>query len=333
MEKQYSNLVVSILIGCLMFVKVCNVNAESWDESEASKNNVISCDSLNGAEFNMKLSDFVEEVGKRKENQEQQEGSFEENPLSICYPDLENPISISTTETGETSYSYNTYVMSTLFALIQIRIDPDLNYITGFDYKLSHSLNEDGTLPDADRLVLTDMGEALGMESFENILSSTWESENQFYWEEGVLCNIWDFHEELTISVNAMSEEMYGIVEENVRLGNFEADSEINYTEEEIKEGIWEFMTNNKLLPGYSATIADMISTVFYDYDITYEQSEDLPSELYVKISGQYYPNADTLDFLLSGSITYLVDINDGYYRVLDDSNNIIASFLTFIMD
>lgn len=333
MRRICSVTVILCLIGCLSLTMVHNVKGEAEKESEVSENNVILCEVFNGAEFNIELSDFVEEVEKRKEKQEQEEGVYEENPLSICFPDMKNPASISTTETGETSYSYTTYVMGNLFAVIQIRIDPDSNYITGFDYMFSHSLNEDGTIPRADWLVLTEMSEALGMETFENIINCAWESEDQFYWEEGVLCNIWDFHRELTISINAMSEEMYGMVEENARQGNFDADSEISYTEDELQQGIWEFMTNNTVVPGYSATIADMITMVFYDYDITYEQSEDTPSELEVKISGQYYPNADTMDFLFSGSITYLIDINDGYYKVLEDDNNIIASYLTFIVD
>lgn len=107
----------------------------------------------------------------------------------------------------------------------------------------------------------------------------------------------------------------------------------MNLPAEAIESKIYEVLNTTKVNPNFAPTIGAMIQKVFYSYDITYEPYQDSLVRYSVTVSGDYCPNPDIQNLSMNGSITYLVDIDNGDCAVFSDPKNIAATFLVFIVN
>lgn len=102
--------------------------------------------------------------------------------------------------------------------------------------------------------------------------------------------------------------------------------------DEAIAEQVVSVLNNTRVHSSYAPTIGAMVVAVFYEYDLKWEAYQNSETQYKVTISGSYCPNPEVPNMALDGYITYVVDINSGSCRVLNDPNNISATFLLFII-
>lgn len=99
------------------------------------------------------------------------------------------------------------------------------------------------------------------------------------------------------------------------------------YIDEEVSQKISEILQSTYFY-SMNATAAEMLVTVFNNYDIEVERY-DTESKYAVTFSGDYYPSPD-VDTTLSGSITLLIDIESGALTVLGEPGSVGYAFEVF---
>jgi len=101
----------------------------------------------------------------------------------------------------------------------------------------------------------------------------------------------------------------------------------------EIENQINQLLSETPACEGWAPSIAEMVNTVFHNYQWSFEPYAHNEEVYVVEISGSYSPNPDLPNLSQEGTIRYFVNPETGEVKLYTDPDGISSVFMIYIVN